>query len=247
MQDVAFIPRMGMQPETFWATAHALAEWEQMDRVLAYMFLMRQKAQECGIVLTRQMLLDCGAPIAFFPGVEEWFDKIRAFGRDIGLEVDHYIVSAGIKEMIEGSRIARHFTAIYANEFHYDTCGAADWPRTLINHTGKTQYLFRINKGVVSIADDEGINRAVAPQERPLPIERMIFIGDGLTDVPIMRVTRLNGGRAVAVYTKDEVGRGLLEDGRVDFIAPADYREQSPLYKYVTQALRQIASQCHGQ
>jgi hypothetical protein len=196
-----------------------------MDPILAYMYLMLKKARDADIPIRRENFVSLGHDIGFFPGIDEWFDRIDQYGRECGVAVQHFIISSGLKEIIEGSRIRDKFTKIYACEFHYDANGVADWPLLSVNYTTKTQFLFRINKGVLDGTDSDALNRYVPEEDRPVPFRNMIYIGDGLTDVPCMKLVKANGGHSIAVYGKNNRKKveELLVDRRVDFLAPADY------------------------
>lgn len=225
MQNYSFIPGLGMAPEDFWQMSRRLAEEAGMDRILAYLYLMVKKAREKGNPIRRGALKALGRDIELYPGVAEWFARINGFGAARGMEIQHYIISSGLKEIIEGSVIAPWFQEIYACDFHYDEKGEADWPALEVNYTTKTQFLFRINKGVRSIFEDVELNRYVPEEDRPVPFRNMIYFGDGMTDVPCMRLVKANGGKSIAVYTDRASVQSLLADQRVDFVARADYRE----------------------
>ena len=224
MQEYSFIPGLGISADAFWAEAGKLAG-KGMDPILAYMYLMLKKARDADIPIRRENFVSLGHDIGFFPGIDEWFDRIDQYGRECGVAVQHFIISSGLKEIIEGSRIRDKFTKIYACEFHYDANGVADWPLISVNYTTKTQFLFRINKGVLDGTDSDALNRYVPEEDRPVPFRNMIYIGDGLTDVPCMKLVKANGGHSIAVYGKNNRKKveELLVDRRVDFLAPADY------------------------
>lgn len=229
MQNYSFIPGLGMEPDAFWEMSHRLAEEKKMDKILAYMYLMVKKAGEKNKSIRREDLVILGKDIQLFPGVLEWFDRINTYGEKYGAVIQHYIISSGLKEIIEGSAIAEYFKEIYACSFHYDEYGMADWPAVTVNYTTKTQFLFRINKGVLLMSEDVELNRFIPEDDRPVPFRNMIYFGDGLTDVPCMKLTKANGGKSIAVYTQRENVENLLQNQRVDFIAPADYTEGSEL------------------
>lgn len=243
MQDYAFIPSLGQEPDAFWSRAAAHGRERGMDNILSYMYAMMKEARAAGKPIRRETLRQMGESVVLFPGVAEWFDRVNAAGSALGLDIKHYIISSGIREIILGTPIARYFHQIYACEFHYDEHGEADWPANAINYTGKTQYLFRINKGVLDVTNVADLNRYTPEHLRPVPFSRMIFLGDGATDIPIMRLTRRNGGRSLAVYTQRDSVRDLLSEGRVDAIVPADYRPDSELDTFVMRRLREIAEE----
>lgn len=244
MQEYNFIPNVGMTAEKFWAESSALAQNEKMDPILAYMYLMIQKANVARKPIRRQDFVAAGKNIEFFLGVLDWFDRINAFGEQCGITVEHYIISSGLKEIIEGTPLKGKFKKIYASEFHYDPSGKADWPKLAVNYTGKTQFLFRINKGVLDISRNNELNEYLPDQARCVPFSHMIYIGDGLTDVPCMKLIKLNGGKSIAVYQnrKRKQAEQLLRDRRVDFITPANYSAESELETIVQEIIRKIAA-----
>jgi hypothetical protein len=194
------------------------------------MYVMLEKAKREKIQVKKENFRKYGKDITFFDGVAEWFGRINDYGKQKGIKVEHFIVSSGIREMVEGTAIAKEFKAIYASGFMYDYHEIACWPALAINYTTKTQYLFRINKGSLEVHDNTVINTYVPHDERPVPFENMIFIGDGVTDIPCMRLVKDQGGHSISVYHPGKKGAKqhadqLLKDGRVTLIAPADYRE----------------------
>ncbi|MBQ9931131.1 MAG: haloacid dehalogenase-like hydrolase [Firmicutes bacterium] len=244
MQEYAFIPSLGLSAEEFWSETGKLAKAEKMDSILAYMYLMVRKSKAKMLPLKRDNFVRLGESVEFFNGVESWFDRIRQFGEENGVEIEHYIISSGLKEIIEGCPICDKFKEVYACEFHYDENGVADWPKTAVNYTTKTQFLFRINKGVTDITDDVNLNRFVPNDDRPVPFRNMIYIGDGMTDVPCMKLVKVNGGQSIAVYRdqRKETVTELLRDHRVDFIAPADYAEGNELDEIVKNIIQKMAA-----
>jgi 2-hydroxy-3-keto-5-methylthiopentenyl-1-phosphate phosphatase len=230
MQEYTFIPNLGMESKTFWNESTALAKEQKMDRILAYMYLMIDKSNIAHQSIHREDFVKLGKNVEFFDGVITWFDRINQYGKEQGVTIEHYIISSGLKEIIEGSQIKRHFEKIYACEFHYNVNGVADWPLLSVNYTAKTQFLFRINKGILDISNDDDLNKFVKNDDRRIPFRNMIYIGDGLTDVPCMKLVKVNGGHSIAVYqsSKKKVKDLLLND-RVDFVAQADYTEGSEL------------------
>lgn len=219
--------------ETFWKECNALATENDMDSNLAYMYKMVDEAQG-RLVFTKKTLADYGAKVELFPGVEEWFERIRAFGAEHGVIVEHYIISSGLKEMIEGTSIAKAgaFEKIYASSFMFDKKGVAVWPAQAINYTNKTQFLFRIEKGVLDV-NDSGVNDHFPPDSVRVPFRNMVYIGDSATDIPCMKLINSRGGHSIGVYDgktsdKSRVHKMLAED-RIKYFAPADYREDSKL------------------
>ncbi len=239
MQEYSFIPEIGMGADAFWAECREFQKKHSTDSIMAYMYKMREKAN-----FTQDTLRNMGREIEFFPGVDSWFERVNAFGQELGLEVEHYIVSSGLQEIVEGSAIAHEFKKIYASGFVYDESGAPVWPAASITYTAKTQYLFRINKGILDVTEDTPLNEYTPEEKRPIPFPNMVYIGDGLTDVPCMKLVKMNGGVSVAVYAKDPgTAYDMLFNGRVDFVIPADYSAGGQMEKTVFDALQKIVGQ----
>ena len=244
MQEYGFIPSVNMRPEEFWAEADALAKKNKMDSVLAYMYLMLDKSRQAKKPVRRRDIVKLGASLELNRGVETWFGRVGRFAHESGLKAEHYVISSGLREIIEGCAIYKKFRDVFACEFFYDENGVACWPKNVVNYTTKTQFLFRINKGVLDLSDDAGLNRYAPEETRPVPFSNMIYIGDGFTDVPCMRLVKTNGGYSVAVYAngKKGVADRLLADGRVNFTAPADYREGGELENTVRDIISRVAA-----
>ena len=243
MQNYAFIPSLGMEPKDFWHEANTFGWREHMDGILAYMYTMLRKAKEKGLSISRRDLVEMGRSIVLFPGVQEWFRRINEFGADLGVEVEHYILSSGLREIIEGSGISHEFRKIYASEFYYDETGVPVWPKLDVNFTAKTQFVYRINKGVLDVSNDRDLNASMPDDSKRVPFTNMIYVGDGLSDVPCMKMMRSYGGQAIAVYQPESrtAVEELLYRGRVDFIFPADYREGTGLDLTVKNIIRKMA------
>ena len=243
MQDYSFIPSLGYTPKEFWAIANEFGWGNHMDALLAYMYTMIDECRKKNIRLERDYLVRCGNGIVLFPGVRDWFARINAFGAELGVEVEHYVLSSGLKEIIEGSGIAHEFKEIYACEFLYGGDGLAMWPKLDVNFTNKTQFVYRINKGVLDVANDRDLNASMPDDSKRIPFSNMIYVGDGLSDVPCMKMMRAYGGQAVAVYQDSNRAavENLLSGGRVDFIFPADYREGTILDATMKNILRKMA------
>ena len=243
MEDYAFIPSLGYTPTDFWAKANRFGYENKMDGLLAYMYTMIRECAAQGVRLDRDYLVRSGGAIELFPGVREWFSRITTYGETLGVEVEHYVISSGLREIIEGSGIAHEFKQIYACEFYYDENGLAAWPKLDVNFTNKTQFVYRINKGILDIARDKELNDSMPDDSKRVPFTNMVYIGDGLSDVPCMKMMRAYGGQAIAVYQKSNRAgvEKLLQDGRVDFIFPADYREGTEFDKTVHNILRKMA------
>ena len=234
MQEYNFIPAIGKSNKEFWSQANDLAEAQDADQILTYMALMIHEAQAKGISLRREAFQECGRDVVLYPGVLEWFDRINSYGQSRGVKILHYINSSGLKEIIEGTAIADKFQKIYACSFLYNVDGIAYWPAAAVNYTNKTQFIFKINKGVESVYDTKQVNKYMEEKSRPVPFSRMIYVGDGTTDIPCMRLVKNFGGHSVAVYNpKDKAKRAemnaLIRDNRVNHVCPADYSEGSEI------------------
>ena len=243
MEDYAFIPSLGMQPAEFWALANGFGRRNRVDGILAYMYTMIQESEKRRLPFTREQLVQMGRSIVLFPGVEGWFHRINAFGAAQGVQVEHYVISSGLREIIEGSAISGAFKEIYASEFFYDEAGRPVWPKLTVNFTAKTQFVYRINKGVLDVSDDKTLNDSMPDDSKRVPFTNMIYVGDGLSDVPCMKMMRAYGGQAIAVYQSgNRAGvEDLLAKGRVDFMFPADYREGTGLDVTVRNIIRKMA------
>lgn len=231
MQAQGYIQSVGCDVGEFWKESNGLAGSNDMDQNLAYMLMMREKAAG-KVLFTRQTLVDYGARVSLFPGVEDWFERIRAYGEEHGVIVEHYIISSGLKEMIEGTAVAGAFKKIYASSFCYDKNNVAIWPAQVVNYTNKTQFLFRIEKGVLDI-NDPGVNDSFSPDEIRVPFRNMVYIGDSDTDVPCMKLVNTYGGYSIGVYNakaqdKTKVYK-MMRDNRIKYYAPADYSEGTEL------------------
>lgn len=247
MQEHDFIPKIGMTKKSFWQEVGSLSRSQEADNILVYMKLMLERAHAAHVQVRRTDFESFGATLKLFSGVAQWFDRINSYGRASGVRVEHYVISSGIREMVIGTPISRKFKALFASSFMYDHHGVAQWPALVLNYTTKTQYLFRINKGSLHVHDHSKINEYVPKQERPVPFEQMIFIGDGETDIPCFRLVKDQGGHAIAVY-KPHSAKGkqqsnsLTKAGRVNFVVPADYRNGRKLDRIVKSIIDKLAA-----
>lgn len=242
MQNFGFIPALGLSPDEFWKKTSELSERTGVERTLAYLYMMKEIAKEKGIKMTREWLQEMGKNIEFFPGVEGWFSRINAFGEENGVKIEHYLISSGNKEIVEGCSIAKEFRMLYACEYLYDEKTKEPiWPKLAINFTQKTQYFYRISKGVYDANDDVGVN-SKTPLHR-IPYSNIVYIGDGMTDIPAMIIAKNNGGKSIAVFNEgnEEKGFDLYQDGRVNFVCPADYREGKELDKVMQLIIQGVA------
>ena len=199
MQDYALIPELGMEPKDFWPVANKWSRDNGADQVTGSMYYFVKTAKEKGVKLTRSMLKDAGKNIVYFAGVEEWFNRISAYGKELNLKIEHYIISAGYEEILEGSKIYKYFKNVFGCSFAYGDDGTPVWPARVVNYSTKTQYLSKINKGLGKL-EDRLVNEFMPDEKRPIPFRRMIYFGDGSTDIPSMKLTKERNGTAIAVY-----------------------------------------------
>lgn len=249
MQNYEFIPKLGITTATFWAEVKRINKEQDGDEILIYMGEMLRKANHASVSVRRGDFENFGKSIKLFDGVKEWFDRINAFGKVHDISVEHYIVSSGLREMIQGTPISEHFKKIFASGFWYDHNDVAIFPAVGVNYTTKTQYLFRINKGAMDLSDKEEVNKYVEHGDRPVPFSNMLFIGDGDTDIPCFRLVKDQGGHSIAVYAPGKRNGGkstadrLKQQGRVNFAVPANYSDGSELDKVVKGTIQRIAAE----
>lgn len=249
MQEFGFIQAVGSTPEEFWRMSDSIAIGQDASNVLSYMKLMFDEARRQGIKLRRQDMHGFGAHIELFDGVKEWFSLVNEYGRNHGVRVEHYINSSGLKEIIEGSPIASEFKHIFAGSFIYDEKGEAEWPGIAVDYTAKTQFLFKISKGIFSSRDNKRVNASIADDKKRIPFSHMIYFGDGETDVPCMKIVGMFGGNSIAVYNpasekKRASALKLKRQGRVAFATPAVYTERSRTFQVVCAIIDKIKADC---
>lgn len=245
MQEFGFIKAIGKNKDEFWARSRELSENNDANPILCYMYLMLSMAQKNNISLKRSSFQNFGKDIQLFKGVLEWFKLITDYGKDLNLDVKHYIISSGLKEMIEGTEIAKYFENIYACSFLYNVDEVALWPAVAVDYTAKTQFLFKINKGIKEVSDNQKINAYIPESERPIPFQHMIYFGDGETDIPCMKMVKYHGGNSIAVYrphdkNKKAIAEKLISQDRVNFVCMADYTVHKDIYRIVTTILNKI-------
>ncbi|HPB89139.1 MAG TPA: HAD family hydrolase [Bacteroidales bacterium] len=245
MQEFGFIQALGKTPEEFWRNSDAVSAGQEMSHILAYMKLMIDEARSAGISLKRDSFVSFGKSIELFPGVKEWFSLINEYGRKKGVIVEHYINSSGLTEMIEGTEIAKEFKKIFASSFWYDRDNVAVWPAVAVDFTGKTQFLFKITKGILDISDKTKVNESQKDESKLIPFNNMIYFGDGETDIPCMKIVKMFGGNSIAVYQparkeKFRTAQKLLRQERVNFICKADYSKGSEIWNVVTTIIDKV-------
>ena len=246
MQAQGFIQSLNVDVNEFWQESNTLAKEHDMDNNLAYMYMMATKSYGKQF-LTKEVLADYGSKVALYNGVSTWFERICQYGLKQGVQIEHYIISSGLKEMIEGTEMAKNgaFKKIYASTFMFDDKGVAVWPAQAINYTNKTQFLFRIQKGVVDI-NDPGVNDYIRPEEQRVPFRNMIYIGDSDTDIPCMSLVNVNGGHSIGVYDPDSKNKDkvykMMQHHRIRYYASADYTDGSDLDTVVKQIIQKTAA-----
>ncbi len=246
MQAQGFIQSLNVDVNEFWQESNTLAKEHDMDNNLAYMYMMATKSYGKQF-LTKEVLADYGSKVALYNGVSTWFERICQYGLKQGVQIEHYIISSGLKEMIEGTEMAKNgaFKKIYASTFMFDDKGVAVWPAQAINYTNKTQFLFRIQKGVLDI-NDPGVNDYIRPEEQRVPFRNMIYIGDSDTDIPCMSLVNINGGHSIGVYDPDSKNKDkvykMMQHHRIRYYAPADYTDGSDLDTVVKQIIQKTAA-----
>ena len=248
MQEFGFIQAIGQTPDEFWSKSNAVPDGQEVSSILSYMKLMIDEAREKGISLTRDSFVSFGKHIKLYEGVKEWFALINEYGRRHGVNVEHYINSSGQTELIEGTSIAHEFKKIFACSFWYDESGVAVWPAVAVDYTGKTQFLFKIAKGIMDISDNTKVNESQKEDDKPIPFSHMIYFGDGTTDIPCMKIVKMFGGNSIAVYDRHnkrqlDTARKLLKQDRVNFICEADYRIGGQIYEVVTTIIDKIKAE----
>lgn len=241
MQNYSFIPALGMTPEEFWGATSVFSEKTNVERILSYMYMMIKLAKDKGIKLTKEYLKGLGKDIKFYPGVLTWFKRINEYGESLGIQVEHYLVSSGTKEIIDGCAIADQFKAIYGCEFLFGEDGLPIWPKLTINYTAKTQFIYRITKGVLDVTDDSNVNRRI--NTKRVPFQNIVYLGDGMTDIPCMALVKESGGKSIAIYTKNSKDKAmdLYNENRVNFICKADYSSNSQLEKVIKLVINSVA------
>lgn len=245
MQAQGYIQSVGYDIKEFWTKSNGLASENDMDQNLAYMYLMITEAEGYH-VFNKKTLEEYGAKVTLFPGVKDWFKRICDYGKEQGVIVEHYIISSGLKEMIEGTEVAKTgaFKKIYASSFYFNERGVAKWPAQVVNYTNKTQFLFRIEKGILDV-NDPRVNDYFPPEELRVPFRNMIYIGDSDTDIPCMKLVNSHGGYSIGVYNPETRDKHkvykMIHDNRIKYFAPADYTENEELDRLVKNIIDRTA------
>lgn len=247
MQEYGFMARLGVTPAEFWAKVDAMTQKYAADNNLMYMKCMLDEAKARGIAFRREDFVACGRDVRLFNGINDWFDRINSYAAKKCIHISHYLISSGLEEIAEGTPIADKFCRIYASSFIYNEYGEAVWPARLVNYTGKTQYLFRINKGCLDVCDNRTINSKMSEEERPVPFDHMVYFGDGDTDVPCMSMIKRLGGYCVSVFQPyqrqaKQKAQQLESDGRVNLAAPADYSSGKAIDRFIKRVIDKLSA-----
>lgn len=252
MQEPSLLPTLNLKAENFWTDVRNFTKKNNMNEILSYMYLILEKSRQSKHPIKRATFKNHGKNIKLFTGVEDYFKDINQYAQSKNITIEHYIISSGLKEIIQGSKIYKMFKYVFASEFYYDENGVAVWPACAIDYTLKTQFLFRINKGTFDIWDNSIINKFILESERYMPFKRMIYVGDGETDIPCMKLVNSQGGYSIAVYDPNKRGtkkkkspkkicQELIEQKRAKYIATADYTTNSKLVKTIKLIIDKIA------
>ena len=247
MQDYVLIPKLGYKPDEFWKLANAWSAKNKVDMVTGSMYYFTKVAKEKGINLTREYLAECGRMIVFFKGVEDWFSRINKYGKFLDLDIEHYIISSGYEEIIEGCGIRKFFKDVFGCAFAFGDDGLPVWPARVVNYSAKVQYLSKINKGLGKY-DDKAVNEYTPDDKRRIPYSRIIYFGDGMTDIPSMKMVKIRNGTAIAIYKphskqQKEKAIKMLRDDRVNFALAGDYREDKEIDCIIKTILNKIATE----
>ena len=242
MQNYTFIPKLGLTPDEFWGKTTEFSAETGCERILSYMFVMLREAKKKGIKVTKEYLHECGKNIKFYPGVLDYFKRINDYGASKGVEVEHYLVSSGTKEIVEGCEIFKEFKQAWGCEYYFENDEPV-WPKLAINYTQKTQFFFRIAKGAFDLTNDASVNEKTAETERKIPYRNIVYMGDGMTDIPCMTLVKKNDGKSIAVYQRGqkEKVKEIYDDHRCDFIAYADYSEGKAIDKILKMIIDKVA------
>lgn len=245
MQTFTLIPSFEIDAASFWEESNKLAKENLMETNLAWMYQLLHYSKFKRKSIRKEYFREIGKDVALYKGVEDWFDRMDKYAEKQGIILEHYIISSGLKEIIEGSRIADKFKRIYASSYYYTPDGVAEWPAQAVNYTNKTQFIFRIAKGIFDEYDDR-VNDSMPENKLYIPYENIVYIGDSATDIPCMRLVKSKGGYSIGVFDPEKDIRQkvyqLFNDGRINYFAPADYSSRSELTKYVKQIIDTVAA-----
>lgn len=245
MQTFTLIPSFEIDEDSFWAESNKLAKENLMETNLAWMYQLLSYSRFKKKSIRKEYFREIGKDVKLYKGVDKWFDRMNDYAEKQGIILEHYIISSGLKEIIEGSVIADKFKRIYASSYYYTPDGVAEWPAQAVNYTNKTQFIFRIAKGVFEEYDDK-VNDSMPDNKLYIPYENIVYIGDSATDIPCMRLVKSKGGFSIGVYDPEKDMRKkvyqLFNDGRINYYAPADYSSRGELMQYVKKIIDSVAA-----
>lgn len=239
MSEFGLIKPFGFDNNTdYWDYCNnVITKKYNMENELAFLYSIVELSNKTKFPLNRKYLNEVGSQIEFYNGVLTWFDRINEFGKKHDVIVEHYIISSGIYEVIEGSRIFPYFKKVFASSFAYDDKGRPFWPAFSINYTNKTQYIFRIKKNLIDDLNNDGAVNSKYRKKDIIPYSNMIYVGDGLTDIPCMKIIKEYGGHSICLFEEgmpsENKAKKIKREGRVNFIANADYAENSDIDKII--------------
>ncbi len=240
----SLFPSLGLTTDEFWSMVDSFGRKNRIDPHSAGLLMFKYMAEQRGINFTKEFLCSHGEDVEFCSGVETWFDDINQVANNLGFKPHHYIISGGLGDVIRNTRNAHHFDDIFACEYCYDDNNQALWPAHVINATNKLQFLFRIYKGVFDLGHYTELYDYIPSEDRPIPFKNIIFLGDGDTDVPCLKVTKERGGLSIAIYPsayEKAKAENLVHHNRANDYYAGDYRKDSPLFQRISTHLSQLA------
>jgi len=227
---------IGIGSDFFWDKTGVLAE-EGYDREIAYLQALVLVCREKGISLSNHMIRDMGARLHFYEGFPDILDRLTRIGSTRGYELKVYVITAGLEEMVIGSRLGQYLTRCWGCGFAEDMNGSISHPKRIVTSANKVEKLYLIKRQLLAHRDTYRVN-LVEPREDLVPWDKVVYVADGVTDVPAFEVVRRGGGFALAVYDPESgPNESMMIAGRTDLMVPADYREGSSLDIALTDAL----------
>jgi len=240
MQDQKLLHDCKIEPKDFWIKVANYAKENHSDPTLAYLMLLEQQMRLAGLKVNAETFIKYGKELKLFKGVDEWFSRIKQFGKLHNIEIQHFIISSGLADVIKGCSFIKDIKLVYASSYIYKD-GKGVWPKLSVNYSNKVQFLYRINKGTFDVFDQVGVNAKKDPNDSiNIPFQNFIFFGDGETDVPCFSVNQKNSGKNICIYEKGneksfEIGKKLYSEGRVHYLLDGDYSENSEIDKLIKQ------------
>ena len=240
MQDQKLLHDCKIEPKNFWIKVANYAKENHCDPTLAYLMLLEQQMRSAGLKVNAETFKKYGRELKLFKGVNEWFSRIKQFGKLHNIEIQHFIISSGLADVIKGCTFIKDINLVYASSYIYDD-GKGVWPKLSVNYSNKVQFLYRINKGTFDVFDQVGVNAKKDSNDSVnIPFENFIFFGDGETDVPCFSVNQKNAGKNICIYEKGneksfDIGKKLYSEGRVHYLLDGDYSENSEIDKLIKQ------------